>query len=217
MNYEGGPRTNRAGVLLTSRQIAERVSELGDELAGDLQGERPVLVSVIKGSVIFMADLARQIDIDVDIDFLSVSEFAGHAPKTGVVRIIKDLETVIQDRRVIVVETIVDTGLTLSFLLKNLKNRGPASLKVCTLLDKPVRRIAPPPLDYIGFEVHDFVVGYGLGFKRKYRNLPYIVGVRDVPGLAAEPDSLFQMLGDDQALEARSGTKVRPGAPPLLE
>lgn len=184
----------QAAVRFTRDQIATRVSQLGTQLRDDLQGERPVLISVIKGSVIFLADLSRQIGIDSDIDFLSVSEFAGGGPKTGVVRIIKDLDTPIQGRAVVLVETIVDTGLTLTFLLRTLRNRGPASLKVCTLLDKPVRRIAPPPLNYVGFEVDEFMVGYGLGFKGKYRNLPYIVGVRDVPALVAEPDSLHRML-----------------------
>lgn len=189
---------NRPEVLLTSGQIAQKVSELGAQISKDLNGERPVLISVIKGSVIFMADLSRCLGstgTDADIDFLSVSEFAGDLPKTGVVRIIKDLDLAIQGRAVVVVETIVDTGMTLSFLLKNLQNRGPASLKVCTLLDKPVRRITPLVLDHVGFEVHDFVVGYGLGFKGRYRNLPYIVAVKDVPALAAKPGSLDDLIG----------------------
>lgn len=186
----------QASIRYTAEQIASRVRELGAQLRDELDGERPVLISVIKGSVIFLADLSRQIGVDADIDFLSVSEFAGGGPKTGVVRIIKDLDTAIEGRAVIVVETIVDTGMTLSFLLRTLRNRGPASLKVCALLDKPTRRIAPPPLDYVGFEVHEFVVGYGLGFKSKYRNLPYIVGVRDIPALVAEPDSLQRMLSN---------------------
>ncbi|MGQ0678571.1 MAG: hypoxanthine phosphoribosyltransferase [Actinomycetota bacterium] len=186
-----------AFVRFTAGEVSRRVAELAEQLKQDLHGERPVLLSVIKGSVIFMADLSRALGTDADIEFLSVSEFAGGAPKTGVVRIIKDLEIPIHDRQVVVVETIVDTGLTLSFLLRNLQNRGPRSLRVCTLLDKPVRRIAPLPLDYVGFEVSEFMVGYGLGIKGKYRNLPYLVGVRDVAALAADPTALRSMLGDD--------------------
>lgn len=186
---------NQAAIRFTAEQIAQRVAQLGQQIREDLAGERPVLVSVIKGSVVFLADLSRKIGVDVDIEFLSVSEFAGGAPRTGVVRIIKDLDTSLQDRHVVVVETIVDTGLTLSFLLRTLRNRSPASLKVCTLLDKPIRRIAQLPIDYVGFEVQEYVVGYGLGFKGKYRNLPYIVGVRDVAALNAQPDALQRMLG----------------------
>lgn len=186
---------NQAVVIFTAEQIAERVAELGQEIREDLAGERPVLVSVIKGSVVFLADLSREIGVDAEIDFLSVSEFEGGTPRTGVVRIIKDLETSIQDRHLVVVETIVDTGLTLSFLLRTLQNRSPASLRVCTLLDKPIRRIAQPPIDYVGFEIQEYVVGYGLGFKGKYRNLPYIVGVKDVTALNSPHDALRRMLG----------------------
>lgn len=186
---------SHATIRFTAEEIAERVSELGGRIREDCAGERPVLISVIKGSVIFLADLARTVGVDADIDFLSVSEFEGGAPRTGVVRIIKDLEIPIENRHVIVVETIVDTGLTLSFLLRTLQNRSPASLKVCALIDKPVRRIAQTRIDYVGFETTEYVVGYGLGFKRKYRNLPYIVGVKDVGALNEKPDSLEQMVG----------------------
>jgi hypoxanthine phosphoribosyltransferase len=185
---------SQAAIRFTAEQIAERVAELGGQIRQDFEGERPVLLSVIKGSVVFLADLARKVGVDADIDFLSVSEFAGAMPKTGVVRIIKDLEIPIQDRHVVVVETIVDTGLTLSFLLRTLQQRSPASLKVCALLDKPMRRIAQTSIDYLGFEIAEYVVGYGLGFKGKYRNLPYIVGVKDVAALNERPDSLPEML-----------------------
>ena len=186
---------NQAAIRFTAAEIAGRVSDLGRRIREDLDGERPVLVSVIKGSVIFLADLSRKVGVDADIDFLSVSEFGGGAAKTGVVRIIKDLEIPIEGRHVVVVETIVDTGLTLSFLLRTLQNRSPASLRVCALIDKPVRRIAQITIDYVGFETSEYVVGYGLGFRGKYRNLPYIVGVKDVAALNERPDSLAEMLG----------------------
>lgn len=183
-----------AEVRYSAEEIASRVAQLGRQITEDLQGERPVLVAVLKGSLIFMADLSRELGL-ADIDFMIVSEFEGSAPRTGVVRIIKDLETPLLDRHVIVVETVVDTGLTLSFLLRNLEARGPKSVRVCALINKPVRRIAQPPLDYIGFETPDYLVGYGLDFRRRYRNLPYLVGVKDVAALAAKPDALWGILG----------------------
>ncbi len=182
-----------AEIRYSPEEIASKVAQLGRQIAEDLRGERPVLVAVLKGSLIFMADLSRQLGL-ADIDFMIVSEFEGSAPRTGVVRIIKDLETPLQDRYVIVVETIVDTGLTLSFLLRNLEARGPKSVKVCALINKPVRRITQPPLDYVGFETPDYLVGYGLDFRRRYRNLPYLVGVKDVAALAAKPDALWGIL-----------------------
>ncbi|HEX2149326.1 MAG TPA: hypoxanthine phosphoribosyltransferase [Actinomycetota bacterium] len=182
-----------AEVRYSQEEIAAKVAQLGRQVAEDLSGERPVLVAVLKGSLIFMADLSRHLGL-ADIDFMIVSEFEGSAPRTGVVRIMKDLETPLQDRHVIVVETIVDTGLTLSFLLRNLQARGPRSVKVCALINKPVRRIAQPRLDYVGFETPEYLVGYGLDFRRRYRNLPYLVGVKDVPALAAKPDALWGIL-----------------------
>lgn len=189
-----------AEVRYTAEEIASKVAQLGRQIAEDLHGEQPVLVAVLKGSLIFMADLSRQLGL-ADIDFMIVSEFEGSAPRTGVVRIIKDLETSLQDRQVIVVETIVDTGLTLSFLLRNLQARGPKSVKVCALINKPVRRIAQPPLDYVGFETPDYLVGYGLDFRRRYRNLPYLVGIKDVAALAAKPDALWGVLGEGKELD----------------
>lgn len=182
-----------AEVRFTPEEIASKVAQLGRRVSEDLHGERPVLVAVLKGSLIFMADLSRQMGL-ADIDFMIVSEFEGSAPRTGVVRIIKDLETPLQDRHVIVVETVVDTGLTLSFLLRNLQARGPRSIKVCALINKPVRRIAQPPLDYVGFETPEYLVGYGLDFRRRYRNLPYLVAVKEVAALAAKPDALWGIL-----------------------
>lgn len=182
-----------AEVRYTAEEIAAKVAQLGRQITEDLHGEPPVLVAVLKGSLIFMADLSRRLGL-ADIDFMIVSEFEGSAPRTGVVRIMKDLDTPLQDRHVIVVETIVDTGLTLSFLLRNLEARGPKSVRVCALINKPVRRIAQPPLDYVGFETTDYLVGYGLDFRRRYRNLPYLVGVKDVAALAAKPDALWGIL-----------------------
>lgn len=184
-----------AVVRYSAGEIASKVEELARRVSGDLDGSRPVLIAVLKGSLIFMADLSRRLDVAADIDFMIVSEFEGGSSR-GVVRIIKDLEIPIQDRDVIVVETIVDTGLTLAFLLRTLATRGPRSLKVCALLDKPVRRIAQPPLEYVGFRTDEYLVGYGLDFRRRYRNLPYLVGVRDVPALAARPDALWSVLED---------------------
>lgn len=182
-----------AQVRFTAAQIAERVGELAADIRRDLGKEPPVLVAVLKGSLIFIADLCRRLEAETDVDFMMVSEFEGSASRTGVVRIIKDLDMSIQDRQVVVVETIVDTGLTLSFLLRTLMTRGPRSIRVCALLDKPMRRIAQPAIDYTGFEIHEYVVGYGLDFKGRYRNLPYILGVKDVPALAAQPDALEEL------------------------
>lgn len=182
-----------AEIRYSAEEIEAKVAELALRITEDLKGERPVLVAVLKGSLIFLSDLSKHLGL-ADIDFMIVSEFEGSAARTGVVRIIKDLEISIQDRHVIVVETIVDTGLTLSFLLRDLQNRGPSSLRVCALIDKPVRRIAQPPIDYVGFETADYLVGYGLDFRRRYRNLPYLVGVKDVPALAAKPDALWGVI-----------------------
>lgn len=185
-----------AEVRFSAEEIRRKVDDLAGQVSGDLDGQRPVLVAVLKGSLVFMADLSRRIGMPADIDFMIVSQFEGGSSPSGVVRIIKDLEISIQDRHVVVVETIVDTGLTLSFLLRTLRTRNPRSLKVCALIDKPVRRIAQPPIDYVGFETHEYLVGYGLDFRRRYRNLPYLVGVRDVPALAEKPDALWGILPD---------------------
>jgi len=183
-----------AEVRFSADQIRRKIDELAGQIANDLKEERPVLVAVLKGSLVFMADLSRRLGMLADIDFMIVSQFEGGSSRSGVVRIIKDLELSIQDRHVIVVETIVDTGLTLSFLLRTLQTRGPRSLKVCALIDKPIRRIAQPSIDYVGFQTDEYLVGYGLDFQRRYRNLPYLVGVKDVPALAAKPEALWGIL-----------------------
>jgi hypoxanthine phosphoribosyltransferase len=179
-----------AEVMFTAEQIENRVRELGVVLREDMAGEKPVLISVLKGSVIFLADLVRALGIDVDIDFMSISAYQGAAGGAGVVKIVKDLEEPIEDRHVVVVEDIVDTGLTLSYLLRTLETRGPKTLKVCALVDKAVRRIAALDVDHAGFECEEFLVGYGLDFQGRYRNLPYLMSVNNVAALAADPGGL---------------------------
>lgn len=182
-----------ATVRFGADRIRRRVDELAAEVKRDLGGEPPVLVSVLKGSMIFMADFSRSLDVAAEIDFMMVSSFVGGG-EAGVVRIVNDLEISIEDRHVVVVEAIVDTGLTLAFLLKTLRARNPKSIRVCALVDKPVRRIAQPLLDYVGFQTDEFMVGYGLDFKGRYRNLPFLAGVSDVRALDANPDALFETL-----------------------
>lgn len=166
-----------AQVLLSEEQIRQRVAELGAELSRDYAGKDLMLVCILKGANIFMADLARQITIPLSYDFVAVSSYGADTKSSGVVRILKDLDESVESKHILVVEDIVDTGLTLrlSYLLENLRSRRAASVKICTLLDKPSRRRVDVPVDYFGFKVEDkFVVGYGLDYAGKYRNLPYI-------------------------------------------
>jgi hypoxanthine phosphoribosyltransferase len=180
--------TVAGGVVITGAQIASRVSELAGEITHDYEGRSPILLGVLKGSVPFMADLARSVRLRVRVDFMSISSY-GRAPHSGVVRILKDLEGSIEGEEVILVEDIIDTGLTITYLLANLRARGPASLEVCTLLDKSVRRIIEVPIRYKGFDIPDeFVVGYGLDYHGRYRNLNRIVGVPDPAALDEHPD-----------------------------
>jgi len=161
-------------ILLDSQTIATRVAELGAQLSADYAGRDPVMVSVLKGSLVFLADLMRAMDLPSSIDLMEVSSYAG-TETTGQVRILKDLSKPIEGRDVIVVEDIIDTGLTLNYLLGYLADRQPASIKICCLLDKPARRLADIEIDYIGFTIPDrFVIGYGLDYEERYRNLPYI-------------------------------------------
>ena len=186
-----------AEVLISVAQLELRVRELAAEIVDDHRdGNRiPVLVSVLKGSTFFLADLVRALDIDLEVDFMSISSYAATAQQSGVVRIIKDLEGDIAGRDVIVVEDIVDTGLTLTYLRKALTERAPRSLKALGLLDKRARRIVPVPIEYVGFEIPDvFVVGYGMDFMGRYRNIPEILAVRDLPRLANAPDLLVDTL-----------------------
>ena len=162
-------------VLLTEEEVDKRIKELGEAISRDYQGETVHLVCVLKGGVFFMWELAKRITIPVTMDFMSASSYGSSTKSSGVVKIVKDLDEPLKDRHVIVVEDIVDSGRTLSYLLKMLGDRGPASIKLCTLLDKPERRVTDVKVDYTGFEIPDeFVVGYGLDYDQRYRNLPYI-------------------------------------------
>ncbi|MBE0447636.1 MAG: hypoxanthine phosphoribosyltransferase [Actinobacteria bacterium] len=163
-------------VLITEAEIRYKVTEIGQALSADYADKDPVLVSVLRGGVIFLADLIRTMSIQVTIDFMAISSYGPATESSGVVKVLKDLEEDIIGRHVIVVEDIIDTGLTLGYLLRNLGSRNPASLNVCVLLDKSARRILDNlPIKYKGFDVPDaFVVGYGLDYRQKYRNLPYV-------------------------------------------
>lgn len=166
-------------VLFSDEDIKGMVKKVADELNRDYAGKRPVLVALLKGSVIFASDLMRALAIDCEIDFMKVSSYSG-TQSTGVINIVSDIRTGIADRHVIIVEDIVDTGLTLCKLKELLQEREPASLKICTLLDKPSGRKAPINADYIGGTVgNEFIVGYGLDYNEKYRNLPYIGVMRN--------------------------------------
>ena len=162
-------------VLIPSSDIQEKVHELGERITEDYRGERPLLVGVLRGAVIVLGDLMRKIDLPCEIDFMDISSYGTGTSSSGVVRILKDLEEDITGRHVLVVEDIIDTGLTLSYLLRSLQARKPASLEVFALLSKPSRRRVELDVKYLGFEVPDeFVVGYGLDFAGAYRNLPDI-------------------------------------------
>jgi hypoxanthine phosphoribosyltransferase len=166
-------------VLFSAERIQTRVQELGDAISRDYAGRDLVLAGVLRGAAFFLIDLARAISIPVAVDFIAISSSGPSSKASGVVRIVKDLEEEIAGRDLLVVEDIVDTGLTLGYLLRILRERGPASLKVCTLLDRSVRRIVDPPVAYRGFEVPDkFVVGYGLDHRQRYRNLPFIAELK---------------------------------------
>jgi hypoxanthine phosphoribosyltransferase len=175
-----------AEVLIEEDVLRSRVVELGDEISRDYHGRELLLIGVLKGAVFFMADLMRQLTVPCEIDFMAISSYGASTDSSGVVRILKDLDINIEGRDVLVVEDIIDSGLTLSYLMRNLEAREPASLEVCALLTKPARREIDVPVRYVGFEIPNrFVIGYGLDFAERYRNLPY-VGVLDpdlVPGV----------------------------------
>ena len=182
-------------ILFPSSVINDKVSELGNRITEDYSGKDLLLISVLRGGVIFVTDLARKIDIDLTIDFMSISSYHGiHQTSTGIVKITKDLEDSIEGKDVIIVEDIIDTGLTISYLLRNLKSRYPCSIEICTLLDRNVRRIANINIKYIGFSIgEEYVVGYGLDYKQKYRNLDSIYELKldmvkkDIEHLQNEP------------------------------
>ena len=162
-------------VMISAEKIDRRIREMAETISKDYEGKRPLLIAVLKGAVIFLSDLVRHIKVPVEIDFMAVSSYGADTTSSGVVRIQKDLEQSITDKDVIIVEDIVDTGLTLNYLFDNLASRGPRSLKVVTLLDKPERRKVEFNPDYCGFEIPDrFVIGYGLDFGENYRQLPDI-------------------------------------------
>jgi hypoxanthine phosphoribosyltransferase len=162
-------------VLIEEDVVASRVSELGSEISNDYAGKDLLLVGVLKGAVFFMADLMRQLSIPCEVDFMAISSYGASTDSSGVVRILKDLDINIEGREVLVVEDIIDSGLTLSYLIRNLESRNPASLEVCALLTKPERREIDVDVRYTGFEIpNEFVIGYGLDFGERYRNLPYV-------------------------------------------
>ncbi|GFP30268.1 hypoxanthine phosphoribosyltransferase [Candidatus Hakubella thermalkaliphila] len=167
-------------MLISAEEIRQRVASLGEEITRDYQGKDLILVNVLRGGVVFLADLIREIKLPLAIDFMDISSYGISEGSSGVVRITKDLVDNIEGKDVLIVEDIIDTGLTLRYLLRNLKAREPATLEVCTLLDKSVRRIADIKIKYKGFDILDkYVVGYGLDFQQKYRNLPDIYVIKD--------------------------------------
>lgn len=162
-------------VLLSEEAIAAKVKELGAQIAKDYADKNPLIVSVLRGSFVFMADLVRAIDVPCTVDFMSVSSYGSGTTSSGEVKITKDFDVSIEGRHLIIVEDILDSGRTLSYLMKTLKARGAASIALCTFLDKPERRVVPVEVAYKGFTVPDaFIVGYGLDYDQKYRNLPYV-------------------------------------------
>jgi hypoxanthine phosphoribosyltransferase len=162
-------------ILIDEDALSTRVAELGTEVSADYQGRDLLLIGVLKGAVFFMADLMRHITVPCEVDFMAISSYGDSTDSSGIVRILKDLDINIEGRDVLVVEDIIDSGLTLAYLMRNLESREPASLEVCALMTKPARREIDVPVRYIGFEIPNrFVVGYGLDFGERYRNLPYV-------------------------------------------
>src|SRR2546427_5276215 len=181
-----------AKVLYTNEDIRRRVEELGREITEDYAGRSPVLISLLKGSTVFLADLFREIRLPVRIDFMAISPYGEASEGARVVRIVKDLDQDIGGEDVIIVEDIVDTGLTLSYLMSTLRSRRPQSIEICTLLDRSVVRIAPLEVRYKGFDCPEsFVVGYGLDIDERWRNLPGVLTIEDPEALAANPDLLI--------------------------
>ncbi|MBE0409091.1 MAG: hypoxanthine phosphoribosyltransferase [Anaerolineales bacterium] len=169
------PNADISEILISADEIEKRIQTLGVQISSDYAELQPLVVGVLKGVLFFMADLLRAITINVEVDFMAVSSYSPEARDQGLVRLVKDLETPISGRHVIFVEDVVDTGLTLNYLLRNLTTRDPASLEVCTLFNKPKHRLIDIPIKYKGFDLPDqFVVGYGLDHRERYRNLPFI-------------------------------------------
>ena len=167
-------------IIVQADELQHRVAELGAQVSRDYAGKDLLLVGVLKGAVFFLADLMRHIDVPCEVDFMAVASYGSATESSGVVRILKDLDIAIEGRDVLIVEDIVDSGLTLQYLLRSLRTRNPASLEVCALLTKPTRRAVDLPARYIGFEIPDkFAIGYGLDHAERYRNLPYIATLRE--------------------------------------
>lgn len=165
----------KINVLLSEEEVDARIKAIGEQISKDYEGKQIHLICVLKGGTFFMCELAKRITVPVSMDFMAVSSYGSDTKSSGVVKIVKDLDEAIQGKDVLVVEDIVDSGRTLSYLLEMLRDRKPASMKLCTLLDKPDRRVIDVPVDYTGFQIPDeFVVGYGLDYDQRYRNLPYI-------------------------------------------
>lgn len=186
-------------VLINAAALQTRVGELGKRLSDEYaqRAAPPIFVGVLRGSTLFLADLIRRCSIDVAVDFMSISSYSETSAQSGVVRIVKDLDHDIAGRDVVLVEDIVDTGLTLTYLRRALLERGPASLSAVTLLDREARRIVPVQLEYSGFAIPDvFVVGYGLDFMGRYRNTSDLYAIRDLPRLANDPDLLVDLVFD---------------------
>ena len=167
-------------ILIDEETLGARIAQLGAEVSADYQGRDLLLIGVLKGAVFFMADLMRHLTVPCEVDFMAISSYGDSTDSSGIVRILKDLDINIEGRDVLVVEDIIDSGLTLSYLMRNLESREPASLEVCALMTKPARREIDVPVRYIGFEIADrFVVGYGLDLAERYRNLPYVAVLSD--------------------------------------
>ena len=168
-------------VLVEEEEVDKRIRDLGEQISKDYEGKEVHLICVLKGGAFFMCELAKRITVPVSMDFMSVSSYGDGTASSGVVKIAKDLDETLEGKDVLIVEDIIDSGRTLSYLIGSLKKRGPKSLRLCTLLDKPERRVKDVKVDYVGFNIPDeFVVGYGLDYAQKYRNLPYIGVVEGV-------------------------------------
>jgi hypoxanthine phosphoribosyltransferase len=179
---------NIGEILVQADELAHRVRELGAEISRDYGGRNPLLIGVLKGAVFFLSDLMREIEIPCEVDFMAVASYGSATDASGVVRILKDLDRPVAERHVLIVEDIVDSGLTLQYLLRNLGARDPASLEVCALLTKPARRKVDLPTRYVGFEIPDrFAIGYGLDLGERYRNLPYVAALTERDELSAGP------------------------------
>jgi hypoxanthine phosphoribosyltransferase len=169
-------------VLVSEEDLQRRVAELGAEISGDYADRTPLLVAILKGAVPFLADLMRNLSIDCELDFMAVSSYGSSTDSSGVVRILKDLDASIAGRDVLIVEDIIDSGLTLHYLLRTLQARGPESIEVCALLTKPERRRVDLPVRYVGFEIPNrFAIGYGLDHAERFRNLTYVAALRETP------------------------------------